>query len=90
MRGWLVLTVLALAGCNENEGWNPNYLATDSPYGLYRVAREAALVGPADVPDVIPVARPFYAPVPVTVEDRTVLVLPPVVVVVPPEADEQP
>ncbi len=84
MRGWLVLTVLALAGCNEHEGWNPNYLATSSPYGQYREAREAGLTGQGDVPPVIPVARPFYAPVPVTENGRTILVPPPVAVAVRP------
>jgi hypothetical protein len=62
MRGVIVVMVLALAGCNEHAGWNPNYLASAGPYGQYRVTREAALTGEAEAPATIPVARPFYAP----------------------------
>lgn len=73
------LAPLALAGCNEHAGWNPNYAASSSPYGQYRVAREAALTDAAEAPPAtIPVARPFYAPVPVTANGRTGLVQPPV------------
>jgi|GEM_PF-1608661 len=64
MRGWLILSVLALAGCGEHQGWNPNYLFGDNAYGKYRTAREAALVTGDDASRVIPVARPFYSPSP--------------------------
>lgn len=71
------LAPLALAGCNEHEGWNPNYAASSSPYGQYRVAREAALTDASKMPPaIIPVARPFYAPVPVTANGRTGLMQP--------------
>lgn len=62
MRGVMMVMVLALAGCNEHAGWNPNYAASASPYGQYRTAREAALTGTAEAPATIPVARPTYAP----------------------------
>ena len=64
MRRWTVVTMLALAGCGVNQGQNPNYQFADTPYGRYRVAREAALMTNADPVPVIPVARPFYAPTP--------------------------
>lgn len=62
MRGWWVLTVLALAGCGENQGWNPNYQFGGDDYGRYLTAREAALVTGAVPARTIPVARPLYAP----------------------------
>ena len=62
MRGCLILSVLALAGCGEHLGWNPNYNFGPSRYGEYRAAREAALVTNAESPKTIPVARPFHAP----------------------------
>lgn len=62
MRGCLILSVLALAGCGEHLGWNPNYNFAPTRYGEYRATREAALVTGAESPKVIPVARPVYAP----------------------------
>ncbi|WP_411839207.1 hypothetical protein [Paracoccus sp. ME4] len=62
MRGWWMIGVLALAGCGEHRGWNPNYQFGPTPYGQYRTAREAALVTGATPAATIPVARPFYAP----------------------------
>lgn len=62
MRGCLILSLLALAGCGEHMGWNPNYNFGHSRYGTYRATREAALVTNAEAPSSIPVARPFYAP----------------------------
>lgn len=72
MRKAICLTVLALAACDENTGWNPNYVISDRPYGAefdsrtpyaaYKVEREKALTGKRDTPAVIPVARPFEAP----------------------------
>lgn len=62
MRGCLILSVLALAGCGEHLGWNPNYNFAPTRYGEYRATREAALVTGAEAPKTIPVTRPFYAP----------------------------
>lgn len=58
--------VLALAGCGENTGWNPNYSAmhNGSPYAEYLQAREVALHGKGPVPKVIPIALPAQAPTP--------------------------
>ena len=53
MRGWLVLTVLALAGCNEHEGWNPNHLGDLQP-PMASSAREAGLTGQGSAPATIP------------------------------------
>ncbi|WP_378944805.1 hypothetical protein [Paracoccus sp. R86501] len=64
MRGWLILSVLAVAGCGEHRGWNPNYQFGDNAYGKYRTAREAALVAGSAPEMTIPVARPFYSPTP--------------------------
>lgn len=66
MRVFVMVTILALAGCNEHAGWNPNYPATASPYGQYRAAREAALTTGADTPAAIPLARPFHTSQPRT------------------------
>lgn len=63
MRGWFVISVLAVAGCGgEHLGFNPNYQFGSSSYGEYRLAREAALTGNSESPAVVPVARPFDAP----------------------------
>ncbi|MBC9245171.1 hypothetical protein H4P12_00225 [Paracoccus sp. 11-3] len=61
MRGWLVISVLALAGCGEHQGWNPNYQYGANAYGEYRVAREKALVTNTESPATIPVALPAEA-----------------------------
>lgn len=57
-----LLPVLALAGCGETLGWNPNYGFTGSAYGNYQREREAALMGLGTKPDTVPVSRPFAAP----------------------------
>ncbi|MGP9805258.1 hypothetical protein [Paracoccus sp. NSM] len=62
MRAFVMMTILALAGCSEHAGWNPNYPASASPYGQYRTEREAALTTGAQTPAVIPLARPVHAP----------------------------
>ncbi|MDS9467210.1 hypothetical protein RGQ15_06440 [Paracoccus sp. MBLB3053] len=56
--------VLALAGCNENSGWNPNYSAirNGSGYATYLQQREVALMGQGAVPQAIPVQLPANAP----------------------------
>jgi len=77
MRGCLILSVLALAGCGEHLGWNPNYNFGPTRYGQYRVAREAALVTDAESPKTIPVARPFYAPTGAEIAGRSPVPIPP-------------
>lgn len=62
MRGGVMILVLALAGCGENQGWNPNYSFSASRYDQYRAEREVALVNGSDPAQTIPVARPFEAP----------------------------
>ncbi|SEH59428.1 hypothetical protein [Paracoccus alkenifer] len=59
------IALVALAGCSENSGWNPNYQAGSSNYGNYLRAREMALTGRTDAPpQVVPVAMPSRAPTP--------------------------
>ncbi|MBD9525928.1 MULTISPECIES: hypothetical protein [Paracoccus] len=60
----MLASVLAVAGCNENTGWNPNYSAirNGTPYAAYLQKREVALVGQGPVPQVIPVQLPANAP----------------------------
>lgn len=62
MRRWAVISVLALAGCGEHLGFNPNYQFGSNAYGEYRVAREAALVSGKKPPVTIPIALPAEAP----------------------------
>lgn len=62
MRGLVILTALAVAGCGEHRGVNPNYQFGTDRYGQYLTAREAALISGADPAQVIPVARPLYTP----------------------------
>lgn len=64
MRQWVLIGVLALAGCSENAGWNPNYTMAQTPYGDYQRAREEALVKGTPAPAQMPRARPFTAPAP--------------------------
>ncbi|MFO1165370.1 MAG: hypothetical protein U1E55_09385 [Paracoccus sp. (in: a-proteobacteria)] len=60
MRKFVILAalgpVLALAGCAENTGWNPNYSAVQNGtgYAKYAREREAALRGSAPIPRTIP------------------------------------
>jgi len=78
MRGCLILSVLALAGCGgEHLGWNPNYNFAPTRYGEYRATREAALVTGAESPKTIPVARPFYAPTGADIAGRSPVPIPP-------------
>lgn len=62
--GAVLAPVLAVAGCNENTGWNPNYSAmhNGSPYAAYLQKREVALDGKGAVPQVIPIQLPARAP----------------------------
>lgn len=62
MRGWLLISMVALAGCAEHRGWNPNYQFHDTPYGKYRIERESALVTGKEPPSTVPVALPVDAP----------------------------
>lgn len=64
MRKLTTLAVLALAACNENTGWNPNYGMSATPYGEYLRERETALTGKGPVPVTIPVELPANAPTP--------------------------
>lgn len=77
MRGCLILSVLALAGCGEHLGWNPNYNFAATRYGEYRAAREAALVTDAESPRIIPVARPLYAPTAADIAGQSPVPVPP-------------
>lgn len=70
MRGWWVISVLALAGCGEHQGWNPNYRFAATPYGQYLAARETALTTASDPAQVIPVVRPAQAPTPAQIAGR--------------------
>ncbi len=56
--------VLALAGCAENTGWNPNYSAIQNgtSYAKYSREREAALHGRTAIPRTIPIQLPAQAP----------------------------
>lgn len=64
MRKLTILAVLALAACNENAGWNPNYTMNSTNYGEYLRNRETALTGHGPVPGAIPVQLPAKAPTP--------------------------
>ena len=77
MRGCLILSVLALAGCGEHLGWNPNYNFGPTRYGQYRATREAALVTNVESPKTIPVARPFHAPTGADIAGRSPVPIPP-------------
>lgn len=68
-----VAALLALAGCGEDTGWNPNYTAGPRPYGViserapyatYKADRELALAGQKPASKVIPGALPVRAPTP--------------------------
>lgn len=76
MRGWWVMTLLALASCGEHRGWNPNYHYGATPYGRYLVAREAALTHGSAAPQTIPVARPVEAPGPEKIAGRSPVPVP--------------
>ena len=67
MRVFVMVTILALAGCNEHAGWNPNYVMSSGPYGEYLRDRENALTGQGPAPKVIPVQLPAEAPTPAAI-----------------------
>lgn len=77
MRGWWVISVLALAGCGVNQGWNPNYQFGKDPYGQYQVAREVALMTDTPSPETIPVALPVEAPTGAQIAGRSPVPPPP-------------
>ncbi|MDB6179324.1 hypothetical protein PAF17_17695 [Paracoccus sp. Z330] len=58
MRGWLMISVLALASCGEQQGWNPNYMFEATRYGEYKQQREVALTTNQPSAQVIPLALP--------------------------------
>ncbi|WP_410218362.1 hypothetical protein [Paracoccus sp. (in: a-proteobacteria)] len=58
----MILTALAVAGCGEHRGYNPNYQFGNDRYGQYLTVREAALMTNDRPALPIPVARPFQAP----------------------------
>ena len=76
MRGWVLISVLALAGCGEHLGVNPNYQFGGSSYGTYLAEREAALVSNGDAPSTIPLVRPFEAPTPERIAGRSPVPVP--------------
>ena len=76
MRGWLVISVLALAGCGENQGWNPNYTYSNSPYGAYLTEREKALVTNTESPKTIPLALPANSFTPEQIAGQTPVPVP--------------
>lgn len=77
MRGWLAIGVLALAGCGEHRGWNPNYQFSGAPYGDYLAHREVTLLTGRDPVQGIPVARPFFAPTPAEIAGVDPVPIPP-------------
>ncbi|MBU3028764.1 hypothetical protein [Paracoccus marinaquae] len=76
MRGWMVISVLAVAGCGVNQGTNPNYQFGADPYGQYLVAREAALMTNAEPPRTVPVVLPVEAPTPGQIAGRAPVPVP--------------
>ncbi len=87
MRKAIWLGLLVLAACDENTGWNPNYVVADRPYGAvldsttsyarYKYDRERALIGRAEVPRTIPRVRPFEAPKPAEIWRPSIVVAEP-------------
>lgn len=97
MRGWWMISVLAVAGCGgEHVGLNPNYQFGSGDYGKYRAAREVALVTAAPNPQTIPITLPATAPTPAQIAGRDPVPVPatmgvrvrraPVVTTIPPVA----
>ncbi len=65
MRKMIVIGLLALAGCNEHQGWNPNYqLGGATPYQHYKQDRELVLMQGGAAPATIPITLPAQAPTP--------------------------
>ncbi|MDO5606244.1 MAG: hypothetical protein Q4G25_13885 [Paracoccus sp. (in: a-proteobacteria)] len=61
----VVIGALVVAGCGNGTGKisDPRYpMNGETPYGQYRIAREAALTGAGPEPRIIPRAEPFTAP----------------------------
>ncbi|MFV0384631.1 hypothetical protein [Paracoccus sp. (in: a-proteobacteria)] len=77
MRGWMLIAVLGLAACGENQGWNPNYMWDSGRYSDYRVQRELALVNNGASPEVIPVVLPTQAPTGADIAGTTPVAAPP-------------
>ncbi|WP_265499830.1 hypothetical protein [Paracoccus beibuensis] len=77
MRGWVAIGVLALAGCGEHQGWNPNYQFGSRPYGDYLAHREVTLLTGRDPVQGIPVARPALAPTPAEIAGMDPVPVPP-------------
>lgn len=77
MRSYLILSVLALAGCGEHLGYNPNYNFAPTRYGEYRINREVALMTNTESPKTIPLGRPFYAPTAAQIAGRSPVPPPP-------------
>lgn len=69
----LIIGLLALAGCNEHQGWNPNYQMSATPYGRYVETREVALMTGSEPPATIPVALPVKAPTAAEIKGRPVM-----------------
>lgn len=92
MRSGLVMVVLALAGCGEHRGWNPNYGFGDSPYGQYKTAREVTLMTGGTTRQGIPVALPVLSPTPAQIAGRDPVLPPPTAGIrqVPVTAETQP
>ncbi|TGN37555.1 hypothetical protein E4L95_22700, partial [Paracoccus liaowanqingii] len=77
MRRALVMVVLALAGCGEHRGWNPNYGFGDGPYGQYKTAREVTLMTGETSQQGIPIALPVLSPTPARITGRDPVLPPP-------------
>ncbi|TJZ93079.1 hypothetical protein FA743_06205 [Paracoccus gahaiensis] len=77
MRSALVMVVLALAGCGEHRGWNPNYGFGEDPYGQYKTAREVTLMTGGTTRQGIPVALPALSPTPAQIAGRDPVLPPP-------------
>ncbi|WP_372803224.1 hypothetical protein [Paracoccus seriniphilus] len=76
MRGWVMISVLALASCGVQQGWNPNYTYDATRYGEYKVAREVALTTGQSESQVIPIALPAESPSPDKIAGQTPVAAP--------------
>ena len=71
---WGLACIAGLAACADGTGQvaDPRYqFAGERPYDQYRAAREMALTGKAEVPQVVPKATPFEAPKPEDIASPT-------------------
>ncbi|AUH34046.1 hypothetical protein [Paracoccus tegillarcae] len=73
MHKMVLVGLLALAGCNEHQGGNPNYQMSDSRYGQYLRDREVALMTGSQPPATIPVALPAEAPTAAQIKGPTLM-----------------